>query len=497
MRVFSRLALSLVLLALPGLALAATPAEQVAELATHVDTALARLDAGDLAGARAEYDAFQKGWPGIEDGVRAQSRSSYRAIEDAMGGTRRALQAESVNPDAARVALRKLRSECDAFIGAPAAGKPVAPQPAARGATLAGLLAHVDSAQARLDANDPAGAAAEVDAFRRDWPEVEGLVKARSDRVYRDTENNFGDAYASLSRRPPDEAAARKALTQMRADLTPFVEGSTRYGVSDAAIIMLREGLEALLVVAALLAFLKKTGNGTKGRWIWAGSAGGVVASVGVAVLVNLLFSRAAGVNRELLEGVTSLAAAAMLVYVSYWLHSQARLGAWQRYIEDKSTAALARNSLLSLALVAFLAVFREGAETVLFYVGIAPSISLRDLALGIGMGVAGLGAVGVLMLVAGVKLPVRPFFLVTGTLLYYLAFKFVGTGIHALQVAGVLPATPAAYLPANGFLGLFPTWETTLLQAALLLAGAAAVTVVWLRRPGQPHPSGSASTAA
>src|SRR5207247_827354 len=108
-------------------------------------------------------------------------------------------------------------------------------------------------------------------------------------------------------------------------------------------------------------------------------------------------------------------------------------------------------------------------AETVLFYVGIAPSISLGDLALGLGVGAAGLALIGVLMLVFGVRVPIRPFFLGTSVLIYYLAFKFVGTGLHALQVAGLLSATPRPFLPGNEVIGLFPTVETTVVQAALL----------------------------
>jgi high-affinity iron transporter len=163
--------------------------------------------------------------------------------------------------------------------------------------------------------------------------------------------------------------------------------------------------------------------------------------------------------------------AAAMLIYVGYWLHSKTSLGAWHRYINTQTTSALNKNSLLSLALIAFLAVFREGAETVLFYVGIAPSIALGDLVWGLALGAAGLSLVGLLILSFGMRLPIKPFFLGTSALLYYLAFKFVGTGIHALQVAGALAATPGEHLPHNDFFGIFPTWETTLAQGAILVA--------------------------
>lgn len=457
------------LLLAPSVGRAESPAEQLAALAKHIDAALTRLDAGDVAGARTEYQAFDDGWFEVEDGIREQSRASYRAIEGAMSDAKSALRAEPVDAAKARAALVRLREQCDAFIG----GRAPDDQPASTEGrvTLAAEVAHLDQALARLQASDPAGAAAAVAAFRHGWTEVEGQVKAKSARLYTETENNLAKAAAQLAQRPPDLVGARETIARMKADLVSLTTGETRYGVFDAAIILFREGFEALLVVGALLAFLAKTGNADKGRWIWAGSGAGVAASVAVACVVNLLFARAAGANAELLEGTTSLVAAALLVSVSYWLHSKASLSAWQRYIRDRTSTALARNGLLSLALIAFLAVFREGAETVLFYVGIAPSIALGDLVLGLGIGAASLAVIGVLTLVFGIRLSIRPFFLLSSVLLYYLAFKFIGTGVHALQVAGVLGATPASFLPSNDVLGLFPTWETTLVQATLVFA--------------------------
>ncbi|MCB0069565.1 MAG: FTR1 family protein, partial [Caldilineaceae bacterium] len=190
-------------------------------------------------------------------------------------------------------------------------------------------------------------------------------------------------------------------------------------------------------------------------------------------VLLQAIFSQiAAGRNREIIEGVTGLIAAAMLFYVSYWLHSTASLNGWRRYIDTSTTRALARGNLIGLALLAMMAIFREGAETAVFYLGIAPAIALQDLLLGIGAGVAVLAVAAWLILVAGVKLPLRLFFQVAGILVFYLGFKFVGTGIHALQVAGAVPTTPIPWLPAIPFFGIYPTVESLLPQVIILGAG-------------------------
>lgn len=107
------------------------------------------------------------------------------------------------------------------------------------------------------------------------------------------------------------------------------------------------------------------------------------------------------------------------------------------------------------------MAVFREGAETTIFYLGMAPAISTGDLLLGIGIGMLLLGIAAWLMLVGGVRLPVRLFFRIIRFFVFYLGFKFIGTGIHNLQVAGVVGTTPIPFLPAIPVLGIYPTWQT------------------------------------
>jgi high-affinity iron transporter len=182
------------------------------------------------------------------------------------------------------------------------------------------------------------------------------------------------------------------------------------------------------------------------------------------------------------MEGVIGLAAAAMLVYVSYWLHSKASLSGWQSYISQQTSQALRGGRLFGLAVLAFLAVFREGAETALFYLGMVSNISNTDLLIGLGLGFGALAVLGFLMVVVGVRIPMRPFFTVASGLVFYLCFKFVGTGIHALQVAGFLPSGSASYLPTVDIVGLYPTWPSTIAQ--LILLGAALWVVLRDRKP-------------
>ena len=335
-----------------------------------------------------------------------------------------------------------------------------------------------------LDGGDFATAAAEIDAFRKVWPDVEGVVAAKDGAIYKRAEDLQAQAVAHLKAQQQD--AAITTITQLKNDLQPFASAALTYGVFDATSILLREGLEALLIIAALLAFLQKSGNENKRRWIWLGATVGIGASILTAVAIQVLFSSfVTGANRELVEGMTGLVAAVLLFYVSYWLHSKSLMGGWQRYLKDRTNAALATGSLFSLASLSFLSVFREGAETALFYIGMAPSIALRDLLLGISIGIVLLAVVGIVVIGLGMRIPLKPFFQVTSVLIWYLGFKFIGAGVRALQIARVVPETTSPYLPSSDFLGLYPTWETTLPQLALILVAVA--VLMWLHSGVKP----------
>src|SRR5262245_29538008 len=441
---------------------------------------------------RAEYEEIHAIWESFEDQVRAKDPAGYVELETALDGIKDAVSATAIDPAAVRLAYEKFEHEADEVAGR--LGGAAAPAPATA-ATLPDALKSLDAAYSAIERGDAAEAKEQVGAFIRAWPSVEGEGAEKSQDAYAAVETDMGRAKGALEAQPADLAAAKTAVEGMRQQLASFAAGQT-YTALDAAAIVLREGLEALLVIMSLLAFLRRSGNTDKRGWIWAGGALGVLASIITAVILQAVFSRViAGVNRELIEGVTGLVAAALLFYVSYWLHSKASLHAWQGYISDRTARALARGSILGLALLAFLAVFREGAETAVFYLGIAPSIALSDLLLGIGLGAAVLVVAAFLMLVVGIKLPLRPFFRIAGLLVYYLGFKFVGTGIHALQVAGVAPTTPINWLPAVPLLGIYPTWQTLLPQIALLL-GALGAFLYLQARDRQARTSMPAATA-
>ena len=246
-------------------------------------------------------------------------------------------------------------------------------------------------------------------------------------------------------------------------------------------VIMLREGLEAILIVGALLTFLVKMGARERRRDVHLGVGAAVVASLLTAVALETVFqlSRA---HQEALEGLTMVVATVVLFYVSYWLLSKMEVVKWNHFVKGKVHHAVTSGSALALASAAFLAVYREGFETVLFYkalflagngsAGLVPVVS------GMAVGAVVLGAVYVAIHRFGVRLPLKPFFGVTSAFLYYMAFVFAGQGVAELQEGRLLSTTPVAWAPRIPALGIYPTAESLLAQGVLL--ALLVVALVW-----------------
>jgi len=252
---------------------------------------------------------------------------------------------------------------------------------------------------------------------------------------------------------------------------------------ASALLILLREGLEALLVVAAIVALLVKAGRRDAVPYVHTGWVGAVVLGLltwaAAAELVQI-----SGARRELIEGVTALVASAMLLYVGYWLHRNSSARAWQRFIRDRVDSALADGTLWAMAVVSFLAVYREMFETVLFYQALwvqAGEAGRSAFASGAAAAVAALAAAGWAIFRFSVRLPLGRFFAAMSTLMCVLAIVLAGKGVAALQEAGAIGAD-LVNAPALPWLGVFPTWQTLGAQALVLaiVVGGGVVARRW-----------------
>jgi high-affinity iron transporter len=321
------------------------------------------------------------------------------------------------------------------------------------------------------------------------FEEIESAVRARDPAAAAAVEAAFRTLRAAGATGDDTQlAAAERRVRETLGSAVDAVRADTGPGVvfAQSLVILLREGFEAILIVGALVTFLVKAGAEERKRDIGYGVLAALGASLLTAVTFATLFRNAVR-HQEVLEGVTMLTAAAVLFWVSYWLVSKIELRKWRQFVESQMRRALGSGRVWALGLVAFLAVYREGFETVLFY---AAMFAATDGAAGqIGAIVVGM-AVGAVALVIvylaieryGLRIPLKPFFAVTSGLLYLMAFSFAGQGVAELQEAGAISATPLEWLPAVPVLGVFPTYQTFFIQLAVALALAAALAwVFWL----------------
>ncbi|HEY8257522.1 MAG TPA: FTR1 family protein [Gemmatimonadales bacterium] len=355
------------------------------------------------------------------------------------------------------------------------------------------VRSQVDSAVGMARTGDPMASTRALDAYMT-FEEVERTVRAKDPAVASEVESAFaalrtlaGSGSATPAQLGPVESrlavALEKAERTLGDDLSPvglFVQ---------SLIIMLREGLEAILIVGALMTFLTRMGAADRKREINFGVGAAVVASLITALALETVFILSPA-KREALEGATVLLATGVLFYVSYWLLSKMEVVRWNHFVKSKVADALGGGSTLALASAAFLAVYREGFETVLFYKALFVAATASG-----AMPVAGGMAVGALLLVVvylaidrfGVRLPLKPFFAVTSAFLYYMAFVFAGTGIAELQEGGTISTTVAPWAPRIPALGIYPTVESLAAQGLLLVLAVAALVWTFVLEPRRP----------
>jgi high-affinity iron transporter len=332
---------------------------------------------------------------------------------------------------------------------------------------------------------------------------LEASARAKNPGLVASMERHFAEFKGSL--KANDLRSARNSRDAIAAGLPSVVELTRSPSGAWAAffqsfLIIVREGFEAILVLGAVVAFLLKTGHRERLRSIWVGAGLGLAASAVTAVVLRTML-RALPATQEVIEGVTMLIAVAVLFSVSYWLISKVEAAKWQQFIREKVTSALQHGGGSALAIVAFLAVYREGAETALFYQALFNEGKdvVLPIALGIAVGAAVLAVVFTLFYRFGVRIPLRPFFAVTSVMLYYLAFVFMGKGIRELQEGNVVPITVLPGFPNVEAMGIFATVETLLAQLVLVaLFLFALVKTFWPRRsvtlPSAPPASGDAA---
>jgi high-affinity iron transporter len=314
-----------------------------------------------------------------------------------------------------------------------------------------------------------------LSAYLDGFEPVEAVLATRDGGLMVEVEKAMVAFRTAIARGKPEAelrgrlAATERLLDRAEAALAPEAESGLATFLGAFAI-LLREGLEALLVVIAMIAFLRRAERTealpyVHGGWATALAAGGitwVVATYAMGI---------SGASRELTEGFGSLLAAAILLSVGIWMHGKAQADEWRRYIATKMQGALSRGSAWFLFGLAFLVVYREVFETILFYAALWTADNGATILAGALTAAAVLGVVAWAMLRFSRKLPITQFFQWSAILIAVLAVVLAGKGVGALQEAGVIGVTPLAGVPRITVLGLFPTVEAIAAQVATLAA--------------------------
>ena len=316
-----------------------------------------------------------------------------------------------------------------------------------------------------------------LDAYLLGFEQVEPDLYVKDRDFTSKIEASFGDYRNAIKSEKPVSQIEELNVT-LQADLDTAAgilenESSSKFiSFLNSLAIMVREGLEAILIIAAIIAFLNATGSRKSVKYIHYGW----IAALGAGLLTWFLARTVisiSGAQREVIEGITALTAAAVLFYVSYWLITKIEVKKWKEYIQGKVENAVSRNSVIALASVSFFAVYREAFETVLFYQALWYQAENSQSAVIWGI-VAGALVLIVLFYVIfkmALRIPLKYFFTFTSIFLYFLAFILLGKGIKELQEAGVVSVTPVEYLPYIDVIGFYPTTQTVIPQILLVLA--------------------------
>lgn len=292
-------------------------------------------------------------------------------------------------------------------------------------------------------------------------------------------EGNFGEVVA-LMKAGVSVERLQQAADNLGANLDAALEKTS--GSSSpwalflyALTIILREGFEALIIVAAVVAYLLKTGNEKRMNIVYSSLGVAVVLSFVMAWVMNLIFAGAAGQKREVMEGAVMLIAVGLLFYVGFWLLSNAGAKKWSKYIQSHVSESISAGSAKALWWTVFLAVFREGAETVLFYQALIfdakDSAGYSMIALGFVVGLIVLLVTYYVFKIFAIKIPIKPFFLVTSAIIFYMSIVFVGKGLMEFVEGKIFVPTKIEGFPTIEWLGIYPYYESLVPQAIMIAA--------------------------
>ena len=413
----------------------------------------------NLEAVREAYKKMNSTWTINESVVRDHSTAHYGQVETAISFLRSSIESEPTNFDTIQASFDDLKKAISNLVE----GTEVATT--SSNLTLKDGIDLLKKALTQFQAGQDSEAATTMKEFITIWPTIEGSVSTTNPSLYTKVESE-----SPVIMVKGKDSEYQEKLSSLIAELSQ-IDISASYNAFDAMLILLREGVEALLIVMALVTTLKAAKMRKGLKWVYGGAFAGIVASLLIAYILQIAFPAVtSGTNREIIEGAVGIFAVIMMILIGIWLHSKSSVKKWNAFMESQMQTVTKTGSFLSMFVLSFLAVFREGAETILFYVGILPRISSFDFVLGISLALLVLVVIAFVMNKASqFFLPHKVFFILTW-MIYALAFKMTGVSIHALQLTNMIPNHLIAGIPSIDILGIYPSWESLAGQALFIL---------------------------
>lgn len=441
----------------------------VSRLESRFEDLQAAISAKNLEQTRSAYKKMNSTWTVNEGIVRDNSTAHYGKIETAISFLRSAIETEPVDFSSVQSSFDDLKTAIDSFVK----GEEVATTEG--NLTLKDGIQLLEKALDGFKAGKTQEASSNMKKFITIWPSIEGDVSTRNATLYTRVESETPVIMVK-----GNEKKYQDQLQALINDLSQ-IDTSASYNFFDAMLILLREGVEALLIVMALVTTLKAAKMKKGLKWVYTGAVMGILASLAIAVLLQFLFPAvSSGSNREIIEGAVGIFAVLMMIMVGIWLHSKSSIKKWNDFMESQMKAVTATGSFISMFALSFLAVFREGAETILFYAGIYPRIDKAGFFLGIGLALLVLFVLALVMNKASAYFKPHRIFLILTWLIYALAFKMLGVSIHALQLTNILPSHLMNGFPSIDWAGIYPSLEVVTCQLIFVVI---VLIITWRNR--------------
>lgn len=415
---------------------------------------------------RETYVQLNKSWTANESLLRDSEPGFYGKIETQLALLRVAIEAQPFEPETVKLQFNTLQ---DVINQLQSGENIVAPS---NDYTLNDGIILLEQALAAFKQQSTSEGTQAMQRFIEIWPSIEGNISTQNEVLYHKIE-----AETPIIMANGFEETQQQQLSTLIEEMKA-IDPNRQYNRYDVGLIILREGLEAMLIIAALMSSVVALGDRRGKLAIIQGSLIGLFASFLVASILGmalpLLF---ASIAREVLEGVVGIIAVMMMLVVGIWLHRRATLKTWQHYLEQQLSHYQKSGRLYVLIALSALAVFREGAESILFLVGIVPNISVSELVIGIVGACVILVVAWIAFRLFATKFQPYRLFGILSWFIYALTFKMIGVSIYKLQFTKMIPTHSLVQIPSISSLGIYPTVESIMGQLLLVVI---VVVIVW-----------------